>query len=340
MYAEAYAGARFSSQSILKSVVGRMFGWLSGNPRIPASIAAQPVPDRLPVLIFSHGLKGNRLINSTICVDMASQGYYVAVLEHGDTSAGVRMLRSSPDDKEPGWLMRVELKQDATKEEETAYYENQLQYRTREVRACLDSLQALDDGSAEKELFINPVEGVTEDVHMDVFKGKLCTEKPVVAGHSMGGATTIRTLAEDPRFVAGVAFDSWQYPVRDDEVNLDRSNLLFVNCEKFQSKTNLGRMTKFETKLEKLGPVSSNVVNLRGAYHYASTDLNVILQGGWIGQKILGPPDPTFDQYEKVLANSTLWKGWVEKCLKAETASFIKTCQNLGDNIFFGIRMP
>ena len=38
------------------------------------------------------------------------------------------------------------------------------------------------------------------------------------------------------------------------------------------------RMTKFETKLEKLGPVSSNVVNLRGAYHYASTDLNVILQ--------------------------------------------------------------
>ena len=34
----------------------------------------------------------------------------------------------------------------------------------------LSFIEALDDGSAEKELFINPVEGVTEDVHMDVFK--------------------------------------------------------------------------------------------------------------------------------------------------------------------------
>ena len=38
-------------------------------------------------------------------------------------------------------------------------------------------------------------------------------------------------------------------------------------------------MSKYEEKLE-LGSVSSNVVTLRGAYHYASTDLNIILQVG------------------------------------------------------------
>ena len=38
----------------------------------------------------------------------------MAVLEHGDKSAGVRMLRASPEE-EIGWMTRVELKQGATK---------------------------------------------------------------------------------------------------------------------------------------------------------------------------------------------------------------------------------
>ena len=33
MYADAYVGARFSSNPILRGVVGRMVGWLTGNPR-------------------------------------------------------------------------------------------------------------------------------------------------------------------------------------------------------------------------------------------------------------------------------------------------------------------
>lgn len=35
-----------------------------------------------------------------------------------------------------------------------------------------------------------------------------------LSGHSMGGATTIRTLSQDKRFKGGVALDSWMFPVR------------------------------------------------------------------------------------------------------------------------------
>lgn len=36
----------------------------------------------LPCVVFSHGLGGNRLIYSTYCCELASQGCLVACVEH------------------------------------------------------------------------------------------------------------------------------------------------------------------------------------------------------------------------------------------------------------------
>jgi len=38
--------------------------------------------DVFPVIVFTHGLGGNRTTYSTLCSDIASHGYIVAVLEH------------------------------------------------------------------------------------------------------------------------------------------------------------------------------------------------------------------------------------------------------------------
>ena len=38
----------------------------------------------LPVLLFSHGMGGNRLIYSHLCTSLASHGVFVVAVEHTD----------------------------------------------------------------------------------------------------------------------------------------------------------------------------------------------------------------------------------------------------------------
>ena len=59
---------------------------------IPASLDAPPRVDvndkkRLPVIVFSHGLAGNRNLYAGLLTSLASQGYLVAAIEHRDGSA-------------------------------------------------------------------------------------------------------------------------------------------------------------------------------------------------------------------------------------------------------------
>ena len=75
--------------------------WLiGGSLKIPAYISApllEPPSSRhtgntknkWPLIVFSHGLAGNRKCYSQFCGELASRGYVVAVLEHRDGSAPV-----------------------------------------------------------------------------------------------------------------------------------------------------------------------------------------------------------------------------------------------------------
>ena len=55
-----------------------------GDVYVPALWQHAPLNSkrRYPVVIFSHGIGGNRTCNTTVCCELASQGYIVAAVEH------------------------------------------------------------------------------------------------------------------------------------------------------------------------------------------------------------------------------------------------------------------
>merc|ERR1719391_45394 len=118
-------------QPLFKSVTGKIFHWWSGNPRIPATVGDTPVPERLPLIVFSHGYTATRLAYSTLLTEIASHGYYVAAIEHGDGSAGTRMLRGSPEEK-IAWMDYNPPKSGKTPDEDGEHYGKQLNFRISE----------------------------------------------------------------------------------------------------------------------------------------------------------------------------------------------------------------
>lgn len=58
-------------------------GYLKGGVYIPVVFDAKPKNDQtFPVIIYSHGLKACRTTYSSICTELASQGFIVAATEH------------------------------------------------------------------------------------------------------------------------------------------------------------------------------------------------------------------------------------------------------------------
>lgn len=132
---------------------------------------------RYPVIVFSHGLGGNRLIYSSICSDLASHGFVVVAIEHRDGSAS---LAKGLEDE---WIQY-----DNVPPEIWGFRHHQLGQRVSEVDLCLAGL----DEIALKGL---------NDTNAPQFKGKLDMKSLVMAGHSFGGATTVNILIHNLEFI-------------------------------------------------------------------------------------------------------------------------------------------
>jgi len=308
--------------------------YVSGDPKITAYEANQPIRKRLPLVVFSHGLIACRTSYSTLCTDLASQGYFVAALEHGDSSACVRMLMDDPEG-EVTWLPREELPKGAPEGDLRA---RQLDYREKEVIQTLESIEDIDKGQNTEQYFYNLETKPGMLPSLDWFKGLIDTENVIISGHSMGGATTVRCLANhDQRFIAGVALDSWMFPVRQEKSLQNPQKLIFVNFERFQGDQNLKTMQRYETEVS--GTQDSNVITIRNARHYACTDILITFQGTWIGKFLFGAQDPKFNSLAGVLTSSELLHAWIHKYLYNDDQYFNQTLQQRKEFLFRGIHL-
>lgn len=249
----------------------RLISWAFGNSYIPVVEDADPSDEQkhFPVIIFSHGMKACRTTYSIFCSDMSSHGFIVAAVEHRDGSACLSYnLEREENDKSlvEKWIA---YKSTSFEGEELAFRQQQLQIRTRECSQTLDLLFKLNAGT-QIEHILQPT------IDFGMFKGIMDMSSPIIAGHSFGSATLLRTLAADKRFKVGLAMDAWMWPLKD-EIELAKNvaqPVLFINSEAFQTVPNLNTMKLFTVDADH---TERRVVTLKGSVHYSQNDVPCLL---------------------------------------------------------------
>lgn len=183
--------------------------------------------DRLPVVIFSHGLGGNRTTYSEYCGNLAAQGYVVAAIEHRDGTAPVSVVRLKRESDLGGYDERQVLymrPEDITFESphrklsQLEHRKEQIDLRSAEIKSCLDVLARINSGQGARVVAENLRQNDSAATELARWQGHLELDECVtMAGHSFGGATTLQVLRagskQFPSIQRGIALDPWIDPI-------------------------------------------------------------------------------------------------------------------------------
>ena len=271
----------------------KAFRYLFGHVYVPiienASIKDPDSGKKWPVVVFSHGIGCSRTMYSQVCYDMASYGMIVAATEHREGSACMSCYYSSKPDNEANDINWVEHYKCELSEDEYALRNRQVHLRSKEASRTLDVLIGLNNGESLQNVFKKhkAIESnETDSSNLSSFKDKLDISKPIMSGHSFGGATTLLALAEDSRFNIGIALDAWLYPIK--ELNLAETvqqPILFINTESFLNTRNLNKMATFQSS--KSQNIDRKSFYIRGTVHQNHLDLPFLVPQTTV-KKVLG----------------------------------------------------
>ncbi|XP_073688806.1 platelet-activating factor acetylhydrolase-like [Garra rufa] len=282
---------------INRTLSEKIFNYLFGSCKIPAAWNASFKPDgKYPVIIFSHGLGAFRTLYSAICVELASQGFIVAAVEHRDESASATFYFK--ENTEPGTKKHPSC--DIAKpvsdnlEEVWMYYrplkpgENEFPLRNKQVKQradeCIRALDLLFDINSGKS-----VENVLQcDFDFSTMENSMDLCRIAIMGHSFGGATVIESLCKDVKFKCGVALDTWMFPLDEEIFPGVKQPIFFINSEKFQWIGNIIRMKKLDSAI-----FPRKMITIKGTVHQSFPDFT-FLTGNWLGRlmKLKGEIDP------------------------------------------------
>lgn len=175
-----------------------------------ALVAEQDAP--FPVVVYSHGYMSFHLSNLIQQEELASRGYVVFALSHpgdafctilGDGSkAGINnetIARATEDNirymqkigkTDPGSL---------TLDEISGY-----------LRECHTMTERVEAWARHTIAAFDEIERMTSDPQSSLYQ-RLHTQGFGLFGHSLGGASSLHTSLLDPRVLAAVNLDGWQY---------------------------------------------------------------------------------------------------------------------------------
>jgi platelet-activating factor acetylhydrolase len=158
-----------------------------------ASLLPSDKAEKLPIVIYSHGLGGTSDTYSYQTMALASQGYVVLAINHQDGSAPVV-------ERVDGSLLTFDFEipgvKEADDEMKTEYYRarrSRTNLRVRELVASTEKLLEMN----EKDL------PELKELNLSL-KGRLQTDHTLFMGHSFGGATVLTAAKRRPDLIKAV----------------------------------------------------------------------------------------------------------------------------------------
>ncbi|NNC91844.1 MAG: hypothetical protein HKN80_05070 [Acidimicrobiia bacterium] len=183
-----------------------------------------PVSDAVasfPVVIYSHGWRSFRTANINQAETLAAEGYVVVTIDHTYASAmtvfpGGREapadLNALPDEDEIG---------------NTAF----LEAGNRLIETMADDL----------DFVVDELEDINRGRRSTPLGQRLDINRLGLFGHSLGGGAVVTFCADDFRCKAGIGFDPWVEPVRQEIIDEGlRVPFAFVRSEEWTAKDNDG----------------------------------------------------------------------------------------------------
>lgn len=250
----AHAVAGYPRAPYMPAHTARPYEKILGLPRLPwptvaahLSAPARPRAGGWPVVLYSHGLGGERFETTSLVEDLASHGYVVVTIDHVH-DAGVVVL---PDGQVDFCAVPP-----PTKDGPTPTTTMEIEARVADVRFVLDQLAVINYGG-------NP-----DQDHRPLprgLRGALDLRRTGIFGQSDGGSTTAHALHADARIAAGIDLDGTLWTPQA-LAGSDRPLLLFgrQDLDSFEAAT----WAKFWKKQR--GP--KLWLNLKDSTHHTLTD--------------------------------------------------------------------
>ena len=209
---------------------------------------ALPINKEFPIIVFSHGLGGNRTQNSINIESLASNGYIVFAIEH-TFDANVTIFNDTTFIEFDSYLA-----DDVTEEE---FYNTRIpQIKTR---------------SADVSFLINQIELFKKQGY---YLGRISDINNIgIFGHSFGGGTSIVSAYLDSRIDACINLDGWLEPIPMNIIN-DGINIPF--CYIGQIQKDWSGAPYNESKLlnfHKNNKAESYIIEIKNTKHFDYADI-------------------------------------------------------------------